>query len=194
MLDPGGFQSRRPANDGEIHTAELTERRKGILAQTALADDDAHTELSHERSSEALHAIRGCGAHANRLVAGGESRARLDFSHVRRGVDYRMAAQVETRGAAAIEQVDLRRVANAVERALQRDRIVDPQRPHLRFGNRCGQFMMCHDEGPCSEAVSHTRRRKPGARASCRMALHVDRDRVHRDVRGGQFDMHGECR
>src|SRR5258706_8281670 len=43
-----------------------------------------------------------------------------------------------------------------------------------------------------SEAILDAARRKSGARAARGMALHVHRDRIHRDVRRRGFDMHGE--
>src|SRR4051812_4529663 len=39
-----------------------------------------------------------------------------------------------------------------------------------------------------------TRRRERRARAPRRVALHVDRDRIHRDMRRGELDVHGERR
>jgi hypothetical protein len=50
-------------------------------------------------------------------------------------VDHGVAVQVEPRAAAAVEQVDLRRVADAVQRVLQRHGVVDTQRAHLRLGD-----------------------------------------------------------
>src|SRR5438105_864504 len=45
---------------------------------------------------------------------------------------------------------------------------------------------------PNSEAILDARGAQGGARAARRVALHVHRDRVHRDVRGGGLDVHRE--
>ena len=46
------------------------------------------------------------------------TRAALDFAHIGRGVDHGMPLEVEARLVAAIEHVDLRRIADAIERAV----------------------------------------------------------------------------
>src|SRR5690349_11688818 len=48
--------------------------------------------------------------------------------------------------------------------------------------------------GPPLEAVFDPRRAKHGACAPRGMALHVDRDRIHRDMRRRGFHVHGERR
>src|SRR5258708_15845161 len=45
---------------------------------------------------------------------------------------------------------------------------------------------------PNSEAIFDARRAQGGPRAARGMALHVHRDRVHGDVRGGGLDVHGK--
>src|SRR5258708_31270714 len=45
---------------------------------------------------------------------------------------------------------------------------------------------------PNSEAIFDARRAQGGPRAARGMALHVHGDRVHGDVRGGGFDVHGK--
>ena len=51
-------------------------------------------------------------------------------------MDHRVPGEIEARLAAAVEHVDLRRVADAVERPVQRYGVVDAQRTDLRFGER----------------------------------------------------------
>ena len=56
-------------------------------------------------------------------------------------MDDRVPAQIEVRVPAAIEHVDLRRVADAVQRSLQGDRVVDAQARALRFADRSRAIM-----------------------------------------------------
>src|SRR5690242_12549722 len=67
-LDPGGLERRGAADDGEVGAAKLRERLEGILAQAALADDEAHAVLLHQGTRESLHAIAGGRPNADRLV------------------------------------------------------------------------------------------------------------------------------
>jgi hypothetical protein len=62
-------------------------------------------------------------------------------------VDDGVAVQVEARRARPVEHVDLRRVANAEERSLQGDRIVDAQASNLGLADRRGELVVCHDLG-----------------------------------------------
>ena len=59
-------------------------------------------------------------------------------------MDQSVTAQIEARLAAAIEHMDMRRVADAIERAVQRDRVVHPERSHLLLGYRHLEVVMCH--------------------------------------------------
>ena len=69
LLDPGRFQRRRAADDGEIGPAEIGERRQRVRTHAALADDQAHAFALHQRTRETLHAHRGGGADAERRIA-----------------------------------------------------------------------------------------------------------------------------
>ena len=55
-----------------------------------------------------------------------------------------MPLEVETRLAAAIEHVDLRRVADAVQRAGERDGVVHPQRSDLGVADRRRELVVRH--------------------------------------------------
>jgi hypothetical protein len=92
--------------------------------------------LLHQRPREALHAVGRGGADAHRRIAGRVLGAHRHLAHVGRGVDHGMAAQVQPRACGRGRTVDLRRVADAEQRALQRHGVVDPQRAHLRLGDR----------------------------------------------------------
>jgi hypothetical protein len=146
LLDPGGFQRGGAADDGQVGAAQVGEGLRRAVAQAALADDQSHALALHQRPREAFHPIGRGGADAHRRVARGMLGAGRHLAHVGRGVDHGMAAQVQPR-AAAVEHVDLRRVANAVERALQRHGVVDAQRAHLRLGDRHLQFVVGHRSG-----------------------------------------------
>ena len=75
--------------------------------------------------------------------------AHRHFPHVGRGVDHGVAVQVHARAAAAVEQVDLRGIADAEERALQRDRVTHAQRARLGLG-----------DGHVEDVVGHVRTRR----------------------------------
>src|ERR1041385_4893670 len=126
-FDPGGLERRGAADDGEVHAAHFAEGIRRVFPQAALADDDPHPVFAHQRPGEALHAVARGGADAERLVARGISRARLHLAHIGRGMDYRVAGEVEPGFAAAIEHVNLGRVADAEERATERDSVVHPE-------------------------------------------------------------------
>ena len=55
-----------------------------------------------------------------------------------------MTGEIEARRAAAVEERDLRRIANAEERTLQCDRVLDAQRAHLRVVDGRGEGVMDH--------------------------------------------------
>src|SRR2546423_3850585 len=65
-LDPGGLERRRAADDCTIRAAQLDERAQRSIAQATLADHQAHAVLGEERTGEALHAVAGRRAHAQR--------------------------------------------------------------------------------------------------------------------------------
>src|SRR6185503_12618020 len=81
---------------------------------------------------------------ADRLVAG------RGLPHIRRGVDHRMAAQVEARLAAAVEHVDLRRVANAEQRSIDREGVLYPELADIGLRDRHGKNVMRHQPLPSS--------------------------------------------
>ena len=143
-IDPRRLQRRGTADDGEISSPQLAECCERCGPQAALADNEAHPVVLHERPRETLHARRGGGTDANRGVASRMLRRRRDLFHVGRGVDDSVPIKLEARRAAAIEHRDLGRVAYAVKRTLQRDSIVDPQRAGLRLGDRRRQRVMAH--------------------------------------------------
>ena len=60
----------------------------------------------------------------------------LDAAHVRRGVDDGVAVEIEARAPAAVEHVDLRRVADAEQRALEGHGVADAQRADLALVDR----------------------------------------------------------
>ena len=66
------------------------------------------------------------------------------LAHIGGGVDHRMALEVELRRAPAVEHVDLRGVADAEQRLLQRHRVVDAKGAHLRLGDRHFEDVMGH--------------------------------------------------
>ena len=57
LLDPGGLQRRRAADDRQIGAAEFRERSERVGSHAALADDDAHALALHQRAREPLHAL-----------------------------------------------------------------------------------------------------------------------------------------
>ena len=63
-------------------------------------------------------------------------------------MDHGVAAQVETGGAAAVEHVDLGRVADAEQGLLQGDGIVHAQLADLLFGHGHVEFVVGHDQNP----------------------------------------------
>ena len=143
-LDPRRLERGRAADDGEVGAAEFSKRLGGAVAQAPFADDEPHAVLLHQRAREALHAIAGRGADADRRIAGGVLRTLRHLAHIGRGVDRRVARQIEMRLAAAVEHVDQRRIAQAEERAVERHRIVDAQRSCLRFADRHREVVVRH--------------------------------------------------
>jgi hypothetical protein len=143
-LHPGGLERGGAADDREIGAPELLECAERAVPEPALSDQDARAVFPHQRARESLHAGAGGGAHAHRRVS---SRSSLGFahpSHVGRGVDQRVAAQVETGLPPAIEHVDERRIADAEERAVERHRVVHAERPHLLLGHRRCEIVVRH--------------------------------------------------
>ncbi len=59
-----------------------------------------------------------------------------------------MAVEIEMRAAVLVEHRDQCRVADAEQRALQRDGVADMQRAHLRFGDRRFEDVVSHDLTP----------------------------------------------
>src|SRR5687768_4098371 len=119
-----------------------------VLAQPALADDDPDATMLEQRTREAFHPIGRRRADAHRRVAGRMLDIGGDLAHVRRRVDDGVAAQVEAGGPPAIEHRDLRGIADAEQRRLQRHRVVDAQRTDLRFGHRRRELVMGHAQNP----------------------------------------------
>jgi len=107
-LDLGRLEGRGPARDGEVHAAELLQDRQRVGEQAALADDRAYPVLLHEPARETVHAGAGRGPDAELLVA-----PFAEGAHVRGGVEHGGAGEVHARHLAAIEDGDLRRVADA---------------------------------------------------------------------------------
>src|SRR5258705_3650008 len=105
-----------------------------------------------------------------------------------------MAVQIEARRTAAVEHMNQRCVADAVERAVKRDSVVDPERAHLLFGYRRVEVVVSHVSYQIfsSKTISNLIRRESGACTARRVALHVDRDRIHRDMRRRGFDVNRE--
>src|SRR5204862_1205673 len=60
---------------------------------------------------------------------------------------HRMPGEVEARPAPAVEHVDLRRVADAVEQAVEGDGVVHAQAAHLRLGHRRREIVVRHCYG-----------------------------------------------
>ena len=115
-LDPGGLQRRGAADHGEIGAADVAEGVERALPHAALADDDADALALHQRPGEALHALRGGGADAHRLIAGRAFVGDRHLAHVRRGVDHGVALHVEDGFAVAVEHRDQVGVADAEQR------------------------------------------------------------------------------
>ena len=61
-------------------------------------------------------------------------------------MNHRVPAQIEARRAAAIEQMNQRRIAQAEQRLLQSDRVIDAQRSRLLFGDRHRELVVRHDQ------------------------------------------------
>ncbi len=70
------------------------------------------------------------------------------LAHIGRGVDYRMAAEIEARLAAAVEHMDLRGVADAEQRLLQGHGVVDAQLTDLCLRHGRGEFVVRHGQNP----------------------------------------------
>ena len=144
LRDPRRLQRGGAADHGQISAAEFLESIERRLPHAALADDQPHAVALHQRPREALHAHRRGGADAERLVAGGIARARIDLAHIGRGVDDGVALEIESRGAAAVEHRDQRGVADAEQRFFERDGIADLQRARLAFVDRHVEHVMRH--------------------------------------------------
>ena len=143
-LNPGSLQSRRTTDHGQIGTAQIAEGCKRPITQTALADDDPHALAFHQRAGEALHPVRCGGADTNGLITRMIIANAFHLAEIGRGMDHGMALQIELRAPAMIKHMNLRGIANAIERFFQSHRIAHAQRADLVFGNRHGQDVVCH--------------------------------------------------
>src|SRR5215510_11186320 len=160
-LDPGRLERRRAADDGEIGAAEIVKRVQRGLTQAPLADDHPHAVLGHEGAGETLHPRARSRADADRGVPRRMLARGLDLLDVRCSVDRRVTAQIEAGRASAVEHVNLRRIADAVERAVQRHRVADAQRADLALRDRCSEVPMRHQNPysiPAAVNVARARR------------------------------------
>ncbi len=65
-------------------------------------------------------------------------------SDIGRGMYDRMSVQIESCRPAAIEHVNKRRIANAIERAVKRNRVVHAQFAHVGLADRHIEIVMRH--------------------------------------------------
>src|SRR5262245_13970705 len=108
LLDLGGLQRRRPADDREVHHPEPLHRLDRLVGKAALAADGAHAVPGAERLGEPDHPRASRRADAELLVPAGPK-----LADVRRGVEEERAAQVHRRLDPLVEDADLRPVADA---------------------------------------------------------------------------------
>src|SRR6185503_18531144 len=113
-------------------------------AQTTLADHYTYAVLLHERAGEAFHAVARGRADAHRGVASRMLGAFRHLPDIGSGMDDGMPGEIEACPAAAVEHVDLRRVADPEQRPMQRHGVVDAQLPRVRFRNRWGEIVVRH--------------------------------------------------
>src|SRR5918996_5528931 len=116
LLDLGGLERGRAADDREVHHPVAAHRLDRLVGQAALAADRADAVVAAERLREAHHAGARRRPDADLLVA-----PLADLADARRRVQKEGAGQVHRRLDALVEDADLRAVAGGNDFGVHRD-------------------------------------------------------------------------
>src|SRR5438477_8598779 len=140
LLDLGGLERRRAADDCEVDHPEPLHRLDRLVGEAALAADRAHAVLLAKWLGEAHHAGRRRRTDTDFLVLAG-----AELAHAGRGVQEERTREIHRRLDALVEDAHLRAVANADDVTLDDHLVAGVKLADLsRIGDRERDFVRRH--------------------------------------------------
>src|SRR5215216_6518243 len=106
LLDLGGLERRRAADDREVDHPVLPQRLDGLVGEAAFAADRTHAVVAAERLREAHHAGARGRADRDRLVLDVAVGVWADLANAGRRVEQERAGEVDRRLLTLVEDAD----------------------------------------------------------------------------------------